>query len=74
MRDWLKEARLKNGLTMKELADKLSLSESYYNYIEKGMRQKDMDLSLVSGISKALGVPLKKILIEEEKLRSKGEL
>lgn len=74
MRDWLKESRLKNGLTMKELADKLSLSESYYNYIEKGMRQKDMDLSLAVGISNALGVPIKKILVEEEKLRSKGEL
>ena len=74
MREWLKEARVKNGLTLKEMGDELSISESYYCNIERGNKQKDMDLSLVVGISNVLGVPLKKILIEEEKLRSKGEL
>ena len=74
MREWLKEARLKKGLTLKEMGENLSISESYYCNIEKGNKQKDMDLSLADGISKALDIPLKKILIEEEKLRSKGEL
>lgn len=74
MRDWLKEARLEKGLTMKEMAEKMGLSESYYCYIEKGQRQRDMDLSLAGGISKVLGVPMKKILIEEEELRRRGEI
>ena len=74
MREWLKEARVKKCLTLKEMGDILSISESYYCNIERGNKQKDMDLSLVVGISNVLGVPLKKILIEEEKLRSKGEL
>lgn len=74
MREWLKEARTKNGLTMKEMGDALAISESYYCKIEKGDKQRDMDLSLVDRISKALDIPLKKILIEEEKLRRRGDL
>lgn len=65
MREWLRNARLEKGFTMKQLADELHISESYYCSIENGYRQKDMDLSLVERISKSLRVPVKQILMFE---------
>lgn len=61
MRSWLKEKRLAAGLTMKQLGEKLGISESYYCTIESGERQKKMDIVLVSGLSAALGIPVAQI-------------
>lgn len=61
MREWLKKARSEKGLTMKEMANKLGISESYYSLIENGERQKKMDLLLMSGLSAALNIPIAKI-------------
>lgn len=69
MREWLRNARLEKGFTMKQLADELHISESYYCSIENGYRQKDMDLSLVERISKILRVPVKQILMFEHSHR-----
>lgn len=62
MREWLKELREKNNLTMKEMGTKLSISESYYCAIENGTRQKKMDVTLITGLSIALDVPITRIL------------
>ncbi len=62
MRNWLKDARQKCGLTMAELSQKLNISESYYSCIESGKRQKRMDITLASKISVALGIPLEQII------------
>jgi transcriptional regulator with XRE-family HTH domain len=68
MRLWLKEARTNKGLTMKDIASKLGISESYYCAIENGERQKNMDLTLVSGLSAALGISVSRIVkYEKEK-------
>ena len=40
MRSWLKELRQRNLETQSETAKKLDISESYYNMIENGERQK----------------------------------
>ncbi|MDL2214433.1 helix-turn-helix transcriptional regulator [Clostridia bacterium OttesenSCG-928-O13] len=61
MRDWLKEARTAKGYTMAALAKKLDISESYYCSIENGTRQVKMDMAIATGLSKELGVPLKRI-------------
>lgn len=58
MRSWLKEKRLAAGLTMKQIGEKLGISESYYCMIESGERQKKMDMTLVSGLSAALNIPI----------------
>ena len=70
MRDWLREARKERGLTMKQAADELHISESYYCCIENGSRQRDMDLSLVSKISTVLNIPVKQILRLEQSYRT----
>lgn len=65
MRDWLKNLRIEKKLTMKELASKLGISESYYCAIENGERQKNMDVTLLAGLSAALGVPIAKLVKAE---------
>lgn len=67
MRDWLLSARQKSGMTQREVADKLELSESYYSYIENGERQKKMDMALVSKFSVVFGIPLSEIVEMEQK-------
>ncbi|MBE6959943.1 MAG: helix-turn-helix transcriptional regulator [Ruminococcaceae bacterium] len=61
MRQWLKNLRTEKKLTMKELATKLGISESYYCAIENGDRQKNMDITLVAALSAALGVSISAI-------------
>ncbi len=43
MRKNLKEARQKAGMTQKEVADKLEISERYYRFIEAGTRGGDFE-------------------------------
>ncbi len=66
MREWLKELRVKKGLTMKETGEKLGISESYYCAIENGERQKKMDMILAAGISTVFDVPIADIVRMEE--------
>ncbi len=69
MRKWLREARENEGLTMKQMAEKLLISESYYCAIENGTRQRNMDISLAERISETLQIPIKEILRNESMMR-----
>lgn len=44
MRKKLKEARQGAGMTQKEVADRLDVSERYYRFIEAGMRGGDFGI------------------------------
>ena len=67
MRNWLFNARKESGLTQQEVADKLDITESYYNFIEKGTRQKKMDITLASKLSVIFDIPLQRIIdLEKE--------
>lgn len=66
MRDWLLKARKEKNLTQLQVAEKLGVSESYYNYIENGTRQKKMDLPIASKLSEILGISVKQIIKLEE--------
>lgn len=70
MRKWLKKARQEHGLTMKQMADELHISESYYCSIENGYRQRDMDISLAAKISETLKISMKQILKFEQANRT----
>ena len=65
MRDWLRAKRTEAGLTMKEMGDKLGISESYYSMIESGDRQKKMDVTLAAGLSAALNMPIAEIIARD---------
>ncbi len=66
MREWMKQARKEAGLTMKESADKLGISESYYSMIEQGKRQPNLDMALASKLSQLFNMPLQ-LIAEQEK-------
>lgn len=68
MRTWLKNLRDKNSLTQLEMSKKLDISESYYNLIKNGERQKDLDLSLVKKLAELFDVSVEWIA-EQEKER-----
>lgn len=51
MRKYLKEIREKAGLSQLECANRLDISESYYNMIEAGKRMPDMSLSMMEKIA-----------------------
>lgn len=69
MREYLLALRKEKNYTQKELARKLDVSESYYNQIENGERQKNMDISLVNRLSVILDVPITTIIEQESQLR-----
>ena len=69
MRDWLKEQREKKGFTMKEMAEKLDISEGYYSYIEAGTRQKKMDITLVSKLADIFRLKIQQIVDYESQER-----
>ena len=62
MREWLKKLRESEGLTQKQAAEKLNITESYYSYIEAGERQKQMDITLAQKISSAFHVTVEQIV------------
>lgn len=72
MREYLLTLRKGKNLTQKELAQKLDVSESYYNQIENGERQKNMDISLVNRLSLVLEIPITTIIEHENELRRKA--
>lgn len=51
---FLKEYRMKNGLTQSELAEKLSVSQNAVSQYENGKR--NPPISSISGFAKAMGV------------------
>lgn len=67
MRDWLKDARMQKNLTMKQAADNLGISESYYSMIENGDRQKTLDLSMAQKLSDLFCMTIQQIVDCESK-------
>ena len=68
MRDYLIELRAKTGLTQADVAKKIGISEPYYQMIESGKRQKNMDITLAAKLSDVFSVPMDQLVKEEAKL------
>lgn len=58
MRNYLVSLRKEKGFTQKQLANQLDISESYYNQIEKGERQKRMDITIINKLATALNISM----------------
>ncbi len=69
MRYYLVNLRKAKNFTQKQLSEKLDISESYYNQIENGERKKRMDITLISRLSKVLGISVSKLIEYEESLK-----
>ncbi len=70
MREYLKVLRAEKGLSMQDIADRIGISKQYYQLIESGERQQNMDITLAVKIASAFNIPVERI-INEEKERGK---
>lgn len=69
MRDYLLELRNKNGYSQQYVANELGITSQYYQMIESGERQKNMNFTLIYGLSKVFGVSIQHIFDQEKKFR-----
>lgn len=74
MREWLEKCREAKGYTMKEMAQKLDISECYYCAIENGTRQKKMDIALASALASILDLPITEIVRYESEAKVAEEV
>ncbi|KMO87086.1 hypothetical protein AB840_04815 [Megasphaera cerevisiae DSM 20462] len=66
MRSYLVKARAKAGLTQREAARALLISQNYLSDIEHGIRQKNIKLSTLKGFSRVYHVPTEVLIQLEE--------
>lgn len=72
MREYLKKLRLSRNMTMQDVANAFGITRQYYEMIESGERQKNMDFSLVTKISTLFGISMEQIAEYEQKIQ-KGD-
>lgn len=70
MREWLRKLRNEKELTMKDMGEKLGISESYYCAIENGDRQKKMDMMIASGLATIFEISVLSIVTYEEQWKN----
>lgn len=61
MREYLVELRKKHGLSQQSVANYVGISRQYYNAIENGIRQKKMDITLITKFAELFETSLQKI-------------
>lgn len=61
MRNYLYELREANHFTQKDMSLKLGISESYYNLIERGERQKPLNVAFLYQLSKIFKLSIKRL-------------
>ena len=68
MREYLKKLREEHGYSMQTVADKIGISKQYYQRIEVGERQQNMDITLAVKLSEIFGVSIQSIIEHEQQL------
>jgi len=64
----IKIIRVFNGMTQKEMADELQMSDSYLSQIESGKRTPTLET--ISSVSKTLRIPVSSLMFFAEQLGS----
>lgn len=62
MREWLYNLRTQKGLSCKQMAERMHITEPYFWNIEQGNKQKKMDIPTAQAIARALEMPLVTII------------
>lgn len=65
MRDWMVKARKSKGLTMKQVAASLGITEGYYSLIESGERQKSLDMTTATKLASVFGMSIQAVVDAE---------
>lgn len=74
MREYLIELRSKLNLSQQDVADYVGISRQYYNAIENGLRQKKMDITLITKFSKLFKLSIQKICDLENEWQNNNAL
>jgi len=61
-REWMKQARKEAGLTCSQMAERMEISDIYYQSIENGRRQQKMTIETAMKLSQILKVPMEIII------------
>lgn len=69
MREYLKKLRKEKGYTMQVVADKIGISKQYYQRIEVGDRQQNMDITLAVKLSNVFGISIQTLIEEEQAIK-----
>lgn len=74
MREYLKQLRISKEMTMQDVADAFGITRQYYEMIESGDRQKNMDFTLVTKISTLFGISMEQIAEYEQEIHTGKEV
>lgn len=67
MREYMKLQRLKIGLKQTEVAEAAGISKSYYSDIERGNRQKNIDIAILAKLAVPLRLTISDMIEFEER-------
>jgi putative transcriptional regulator len=73
MREYLKKLREEHDMSQQDVANAIGISRQYYEMIENGKRQKQMDITLVTALARVFNVSSEEVISNERKLFSDGE-
>lgn len=65
MREYLRNLRSHKKLTVREVSQKLGISESYYSLIENGFRQKHISVHILNNLSEIFDIPVNALIQQE---------
>lgn len=65
MRVWLHDLRQEKGLTLRELGERIGITEGYMSFIEAGSKKKRMDIRTLALIADATGASLYDLMAKE---------
>ena len=71
-RSYLVKYREQRNETQQDVASALNMSRQYYLMIEQGIRQKRMDIVLVTALANHFDVPVAEIIEEEAAFAKEG--
>jgi DNA-binding XRE family transcriptional regulator len=70
MREYLKKLREEHDMSQHDVAKAIGITRQYYEMIENGKRQKQMDITLVTSLARVFSVSAEEIINNERKLFS----
>ena len=73
MRDYLLNVRKRTKQTLRQVAEKMSITEQAYSHIEKGVRQTDMTLTTIERLASAYDMTPEEIMHLEQDYRAQRD-
>ena len=66
MRNWLRDARIKRGISQEYVSKEIGVSRAHYTRIENGYRQQKMTIEMAQKLAKVFDISIDTILQNEK--------